>query len=96
MSVAQDTLGNPALLNPGIGSSFLALQAAEEKYTSLDQRTRQVIILTVGAVWQAAYELFAHSAVARHAGLRDEAISALCRGELPGELSEKEQVAGQA
>ena len=71
---------NPALLNPGIGSSFLALQATEEKYTSLDQRTRQVIILTVGAVWQAAYELYAHSAVGRHAGLPDEAMSALCRG----------------
>ena len=38
-------------------------------YTSLDERVRQVIVLTVGAIWHADYELYAHAAVARKAEL---------------------------
>jgi 4-carboxymuconolactone decarboxylase len=55
---------NASLLNPSIAAEFLKLQAAEEKSTSLTERVRQVVILTVGAVWRAPYELYAHSAVA--------------------------------
>lgn len=39
---------NPSLLSPAIATEFLKLQAAEEQYTSLDERQRQVVILTVG------------------------------------------------
>ncbi len=46
---------NPSLLSPEIATQFLKLQATEEQYTSLDERVRQVVILTVGAVWQAPY-----------------------------------------
>jgi 4-carboxymuconolactone decarboxylase len=84
---------NPTLLNPGIGSRFLELQVAEEKYTSLSQRTRQVIILTVGAVWQAPYELYAHSAVGRRAGLSDHAVRTLAHGGLAADLSAEEATA---
>jgi 4-carboxymuconolactone decarboxylase len=84
---------NPTLLNPGIGSSFLELQDAEERHTSLSQRTRQVIILTVGAVWQAPYELYAHSAVAHRAGLSDHAVRDLVVGGLPADLSAEETTA---
>jgi 4-carboxymuconolactone decarboxylase len=84
---------NPTLLNPGIGSSFLELQVAEEKYTSLSQRTRQVVILTVGAVWQAPYELYAHSAVARRARLSDHAVRTLAGGAVPADLSAEEAMA---
>lgn len=74
---------NPSLLNPQIATAFLTLQSAEEQNTSLDERSRQVVILTVGAVWQAPYELYAHSAVARRAGLSDAVIAswlpAACR-----------------
>ena len=58
---------NPILYSPGISSSFLDLHDAEEKYTSLDERVRQVVILSVGAVWKSGYELYAHSAAARKA-----------------------------
>src|SRR6202008_1934409 len=51
-----------------IATRFLKLQVAEERHTSLDERIRQVVILTVGAVWRAPYELYAHSAVAHHSG----------------------------
>lgn len=50
-------------------------RAAEDKHTSLDARVRQVVILAVGAVWKADYQLYAHAAVARKAGLSDRIIS---------------------
>jgi 4-carboxymuconolactone decarboxylase len=60
---------NPALLNPAIAAPFLDLQSAEQMHTSLSARVREVVILAVGDAWQADYELYAHVAVARTAGL---------------------------
>ena len=73
---------NPILYSPGISSSFLNLHDAEEKYTSLDERVRQVVILSVGAVWKSDYELYAHSAAARKAGISENAIRTLTAGAL--------------
>ena len=84
---------NPSLLSPEIAGQFLKLQAAEEQYTSLDERIRQVVILTVGAVWQAPYELYAHSAVARHAGLPDSVVDELAAGGVPDALTDAEKAA---
>ena len=84
---------NPILLNPQIGTAFLKLQAAEEENTSLDERVRQVVILTVGAAWQAPYEIYAHSAVARHAGLSDTVVAELVAGNTPNGLTETEKTA---
>jgi 4-carboxymuconolactone decarboxylase len=84
---------NPSLLNPQIGTAFLKLQAAEEQHTSLDERVRQVVILTVGAVWQAPYELYAHSAVARHGGLSDAVVAELVAGNMPDCLAEEQKTA---
>ena len=84
---------NSILHSPAISSAFLALQAAEQKHTTLDERVRQVVILTVAAVWGCDYEQYAHAAVARKAGLSDAAVAALERGEPPAELSPKEHLA---
>jgi 4-carboxymuconolactone decarboxylase len=84
---------NPSLLSPVISGQFLAFQAAEEQNTSLTPRQRQVVILAVGAVWHSAYELFAHSAAARTAGLPAETVRALAAGQMPGDLSAAEQAA---
>lgn len=59
---------NAALRSPAVVGAFLELQASEERHTSLSDRVRQVVILAVGAVWAADYEIYAHSAVARHWG----------------------------
>jgi 4-carboxymuconolactone decarboxylase len=74
---------NPALFSPEIASRFLDLQVAEQQHTTLGDRIRQVIILTVGAVWNTPYELYAHSAAARHAGISEDAIRTLAAGGLP-------------
>jgi 4-carboxymuconolactone decarboxylase len=84
---------NPALLNPAIAAPFLDLQFAEQLHTSLSERVREVVILAVGAVWQADYELYAHLAVARKAGLSEEAARMVAAGALPDDLSENEKVA---
>ncbi len=84
---------NPALLTPAISSAFLELAVTEQKNTSLSRRCREVIILTVGAVWRAPYELYAHCAVARQVGLPEEAVRTLTGGGLPEDLTEAEAVA---
>jgi 4-carboxymuconolactone decarboxylase len=84
---------NPCLLRPAISAQFLHLQFTEQQHTSLSERVRQVVILTVGAVWRADYELYAHSAAARRAGLPDAAIETLVNGGLPEELTAEDTIA---
>lgn len=92
---ADELIGpfNPLLLTPALSSAFFEFQLAEQKHTSLSERCREVVILTVGAVWQAPYELYAHRAVARHVGLSDAAVRILADGGLPEDLSEAETLA---
>jgi 4-carboxymuconolactone decarboxylase len=84
---------NPILFSPTISSSFLDFQETEQKDTSLSQRVRQVVILAVGAVWKANYELYAHSAAARKVGISEDAIRTLATGGLPDDLSDEEKIA---
>ena len=84
---------NAALRSPAVAGAFLQQQASEERHTSLSDRVRQVVILAVGAVWAADYEIYAHSAVARHSGITDDAVRRLAAGTLPDTLSDEEKVA---
>ncbi len=84
---------NSILASPEIATSFLALQASEQEHTSLNERVRQVVILTVGAVWKSNYERYAHSAVARKAGFSEGVIGALTHGEAADGLTQDERVA---
>ena len=84
---------NPLLYSPDGGTGFLDFEAAEERSSSLDNRVRQVVILSVGAAWQSAYEIYAHSAIARQAGLPEGTIRALQNGQPAKDLTGKEQLA---
>ena len=86
---------NPALYSPAISAKFIELQMFEPLHTSLNERVRQVVILAVGAVWRADYELYAHSAAARKAGISEDAVNALASGEIPDGLSDDEKIAGR-
>ena len=57
------------------------------------QAQQRIIILTVGAVWQAPYELYAQCAVGRHVGLSDDAVRTLDDSALPKDCAESETVA---
>ena len=84
---------NPALLTPAISKAFMEFVLVEHENTSLSQRAREVVILTVGAAWQAPYELYAHCAVGRHVGLSDDEVRILAESGLPTDLSDTETVA---
>jgi 4-carboxymuconolactone decarboxylase len=84
---------NPALLSPAIAGPFLDLQFAEQVHTSLSERVRELVILAVGAVWQADYELYAHLAVASKTGLSEETARAVATGGQPDNLSYDETIA---
>jgi 4-carboxymuconolactone decarboxylase len=84
---------NPILYSPEVGIGFLDFEGTEGRASSLDERVREIVILSVGSVWRSAYELYAHAALARQAGLSDEAIRALENGETAKDLTDKEQLA---
>jgi 4-carboxymuconolactone decarboxylase len=86
---------NPALLNPAMTSAAAELLLGEREHTSLSSRLREVVILAVGAVWQSDYELYAHSAAARHFGISDDAIRVLVSGGIPDDLSDAEKIAAE-
>lgn len=84
---------NPYLYSTGITPGFLAWMQADSAHTTLDKQTHEIVILTVGAVWQSPYELYAHSAVARTVGIPETVIDGLCRGETPAGLTPGQLVA---
>ncbi len=75
---------NAMVYSPELGAAQLAYLGKEQEATCLEARTREVVILTVGAVFQSDYELYAHRAVAAKAGLAAEDIEALATGQEPG------------
>src|SRR5260370_10034707 len=81
---------NPSLYSPGITDGFSKFMDAEPKNTKLEKRTRQIVILTVGAVWNSPYEVYAHSAEARKVGVPEGAIQALAPAEWPAGLTSNE------
>jgi 4-carboxymuconolactone decarboxylase len=86
---------NLALQSPQIGAAFARLQSTEESETTLTPRVRQVVILTIGAVWQCDYERYAHRAVAHKLGMTPEVIDALAEGAEPKGLTDEELLASQ-
>lgn len=84
---------NPFLYSPGITPGFLQWMQADADHTTLNKRVHEVVILSTGAVWQSPYELYAHSAIARQAGVPETAIQALIAGESSDDLTPEEQVA---
>ncbi|SEN50109.1 Carboxymuconolactone decarboxylase family protein [Duganella sp. CF517] len=68
---------NPWLHEPGIGKAIWDLTLAMTANAVLPDNVRQIAILVVGARYNAAYELYAHVAVAEKAGMSAERLAAL-------------------
>ena len=81
------------LRHPAIGEAAAALSKAVSELDALPPRAHEVVILTVGSRFGAAYELYAHCAVARDRGLTDRQIAALCASTCPVGLSDDEALA---
>ena len=79
--------------HPAIGQASQALVAAVGKLGALPKRVHEIVILVVGAHFDAAYELYAHCKVAETAGLDERQIASLLAGRKPDDLSDAEVIA---
>jgi len=84
---------NAMLRSPLLSQAIMGVTSTEGKETSLGKTVREVVILTVGAAWQAAYELYAHVAVGQSVGLAAATVQALAAGQKPAGLTPEESVA---
>jgi 4-carboxymuconolactone decarboxylase len=83
---------NALLHVPAIFQALSDWATAIAEY-GLPADVQQVAILTVGAAWRSDYEIYAHTAEARHAGVPDAAIEAILAGAPPVDLSPAADVA---
>ncbi|SJZ82587.1 hypothetical protein SAMN02745126_02447 [Enhydrobacter aerosaccus] len=81
---------NAWLHEPIIGAAIWNLTKAMTMQASLPDSVRQIAILVVGAHFRAAYELYAHVAVAEKEGMGPARLSTLVAGNRPDDLSEEE------
>lgn len=86
---------NAMLLAPELGQALQALGAAIRYRSSLSARVREMAILAVAARWDCAFELRAHEAVGRAAGLTEDELSALRGGSAP-ELADPAEAAAMS
>jgi 4-carboxymuconolactone decarboxylase len=72
---------NAMLLSPPVGSALQALGSAVRYGSGFANRHREIAILVVAHAWDCAFEVYAHEAVGRAAGLSDDEFAALRDGE---------------
>ena len=84
---------NPWLHEPKIGKAIWDLTLAMTANALLPDNVRQVVILVVGARFNAAYEIYAHIAVAEREGMKPERLAALVAHLKPTDLTPEENVA---
>lgn len=70
-------------LTPSIGRGVWKTGGAIRFKSTIDRRYIELAILIVGQLWQAQFEWFAHEPMARDAGLPEDVIQAVKRGEKP-------------
>lgn len=84
---------NPWLHEPRIGKAIWDLTKAMTMEATLPDPVRQIAILTTGAHFNAAYEIYAHIAVAEKEHMSEERLVTLISGSRPGDLTKEEGIA---
>ncbi len=84
---------NPWLHEPRIGKAIWDLTLAMTAEAALPDPIRQIVILVVGAKFDAAYELYAHIAVAEREGMSAQRLATITADLKPNDLSDEESVA---
>jgi 4-carboxymuconolactone decarboxylase len=84
---------NPWLHEPAIGKAIWDLTLALTKNAVLPDNVRQVAILVVGARYDAAYEIYAHIAVAEKEGMSAARLATLVADLKPNDLAADDSVA---
>jgi alkylhydroperoxidase family enzyme len=84
---------NPWLHEPEIGKAIWNLTLAMTANATLSDNVRQIVILIVGARFDAAYEIYAHIAVAEREGMKPERLATLVADLKPPDLAPDESIA---
>ncbi|MES2352599.1 MAG: carboxymuconolactone decarboxylase family protein [Pseudomonadota bacterium] len=84
---------NPWLHEPAVGKAIWDLTLAMTANATLADNVRQIAILTVGASYNAAYEIYAHIAVAEREGMSATRLATLVADLKPADLAPDESVA---
>jgi 4-carboxymuconolactone decarboxylase len=84
---------NPWLHEPAIGKAIWDLTLAMTANATLPDNVRQIVILVVGARFDAAYEIYAHIAVAEREGMKPERLATLVADLKPNDLAPDESIA---
>ncbi len=84
---------NPWLHEPAIGKAIWDLTLAMTANASLPDNVRQIAILVVGARYDAAYEIYAHIAVAEREKMPAQRLATLVADLKPSDLSGEESLA---
>ena len=84
---------NPWLHEPAIGKAIWDLTLTMTANATLTDNVRQIVILVVGARYDAAYEIYAHIAVAEREGMKPERLASLVADLKPDDLTAEESVA---
>ena len=87
---------NPWLHEPRIGKAIWDLTLAMTADAVLPDNIRQIAILIVGAHFNAAYEIYAHIAVAETEHMTPERLSSLVSRIKPADLTREEGIAYDA
>ncbi|HET6963560.1 MAG TPA: carboxymuconolactone decarboxylase family protein [Acidimicrobiales bacterium] len=77
---------------PTLGNRLLALGTVLRFESSIERRLLELAIITVGAHWKAEFEWWAHSRMAREAGLSPEVIEAVRGGTSPPFSDDSERI----
>jgi 4-carboxymuconolactone decarboxylase len=84
---------NPWLHEPAIGRAIWDLTLAMTANATLPDNVRQIAILVVGARFAAAYEIYAHIAIAEREKMKPERLATLVADLKPNDLAVDESVA---
>ncbi len=84
---------NPWLQEPQFGKPIWELAKALATAPSLPPTVRELAILVTGAKFHAAYEIYAHVALAERRGLPDDKLATIVAGQRPSNLTEQEGIA---
>jgi alkylhydroperoxidase family enzyme len=84
---------NPWLHEPAIGKAIWDLTLAMTANATLPDNVRQIAILVVGARYDAAYEIYAHIAIAEKENMSAERLATLVADLRPTDLDPDESVA---
>ena len=81
---------NAWLHEPEMGGAIWNLTKTLSKCKILSDKIHQISILVVGTRFRAAYEIYAHDAIALKDGISPQFISTICSGSRPEGMSDEE------